>query len=185
MHLCQNQPDDSLLPGGGSLRSEMETYPNTHTQNPCQSLLSVCRGLIGHSKGPDGGGAKRREHGWPPLYQSDNSSSTQTKLTCRCTGHVQAVCGNKSHWIRGRYLSAPLNAPSLPLLSLDEKMCLPAWLSTSHTADWTVDWTAHAGNYGKSLFFMYDGLFAGSIIISTFILIWNKGLFTFYCTMSL
>lgn len=96
MHPCQNEPDDSLLPGGGSLRSEMEAYPNTHKQNPCQSLCSVCGGLIGHSRGLDGGGAKRREHGWPPLYQSDNSSSTQTKLTCRCTGHVQ-LCVEINH----------------------------------------------------------------------------------------
>lgn len=164
-HAKMNQTT-SLFPGGGSLRSEMEAYPNTHARNPCQSLCSICGGLIGHSRGLDGGGAKRREHGWPPLYQSDNSPSTQTKLTCRCTGHVQALCGNKSHWIRGRYLSAPLNAPTLPLLSPDGKTCPPAWLATSHTADWTVDWTAHAHNYGKSLF-LYIVLHA--LAVSAFI----------------
>lgn len=116
----------------------------------------MCLGLIGHSRGPDGGWAKRREHGWPSLYQSENSSSTQTKLTCRCTGHVWALCGNKSHWIRGRYLSAPLNVPFLPVLSLDAKMCLSVWLAASQTADWTADWTAHADNYGKSSYFMYE-----------------------------
>lgn len=122
-------------------------------KNPCQTLCSVYGGLIDHSKAPDGGGAKRREHGWPPLYQSDDSSSTQTKLTCRCTGHVHALCGNKSHWIRGRYPSPPLNTPCLPGLSLDEGICLSAWLATLLTTDWTLEWTAHEDHYGKRLFF--------------------------------
>ncbi len=124
MHWCQNEPDDSLLPEGGSLRSEMEAYPNTHAHtNPWLSRCSVCWGLISHSRGPDRGGAESRENGRPPLYQSDNSSSTQTKLTCRCTSHIQALWGNKSQWMRGRYLSAAVNAPSLPLLPLHGTMC--------------------------------------------------------------
>lgn len=117
MYPQPKQPSNCLFPGVLGRRWRL-------TLNPRQSLYSVCLGLIARSRGPDGGGAKRREHGWPPLYQSESSSSTQTKLTCRCTGHVQAPCGNKSHWIRGRYLSAPLNVPSLPPLSPDAKTCL-------------------------------------------------------------
>lgn len=127
---------------------------NTRTKSLPEPLLCVW-GLIGHTRVLDGGGVERREHGWPPLYQSDNSSSTQTKLTCRCTGHVQALCGNKSHWIRGRYLSDPLNAPSLPLLSPDGKMCLSAWLA-AETVGWAAQfWKKLVFGLGSVGYYMY------------------------------
>lgn len=93
-------------------------YPNTQAKSLPEPVLCV-RAINWPLRAPlmeVGGGAERREHGSPPLYQSDHSSPTHTKLTCRCSGHIQALKINHSgrelgtcrlHWMHHPSLCSP------------------------------------------------------------------------------
>lgn len=128
MHTNKQQADDlyKLIPNSrrqlASRRSNMAAYPNTQTTFLPESQLCVLT-INWPSQGPLMEGEPGVENMAPTTLSIRHHFSYQNQIDLPIFRPSPSP-GNKSHWTRVRYLSAPVNAPSLPPALSSGNVCV-------------------------------------------------------------